>query len=96
MINNMNKGGSASLSPPRTHSWLGGCKAKLNRVCLITMGAGGQAWASKTCNVLETPLCCVYYRTHHGWGRRKKCEVKVRFLDLTTDVQRLSDQVKHW
>ena len=31
---------------------LGGCKVKFTSICLSAMGAGGQAWTSKTCNVL--------------------------------------------
>ena len=32
--------------------------------------------------VLDTPLFCVYYRTHHGWGRRIKFDMKpLRWLE---------------
>ena len=37
------------------------------------MGAGGQAWVSKTCN---SPLFNVYYSTHDVWDRSKTFEIK--------------------
>ena len=47
------------------------------------MGAGGQAWVSKTCSVLDTlPYSVSTILTAHGWGRRKKFETKaLRWLE---------------
>ena len=42
-----------------------------------TIGAGGQARVAKTCSVLETlPYSVSANLTPHGWGRRKKGEIK--------------------
>ena len=41
------------------------------------MGAGGQAWVTKTTSVLDTlPYSVSIILTPHGWGRRKTFEVK--------------------
>ena len=41
------------------------------------MGAGGQAWVAKTRSVLDTlPYSVSAILTPHGWGRRKKFEIK--------------------
>ena len=41
------------------------------------MGAGGQAWVAKTRSVLDTlPYFVSTILTPHGWGRRKKFEIK--------------------
>ena len=33
-------------------------------------------------SIRPSPLFCVYYMTHHGWGRRKKFEMKaLRWLE---------------
>ena len=41
------------------------------------MRAGRQAWVAKTCSVLDTlPYSASIVLTPHGWGRRKKFEVK--------------------
>ena len=49
------------------------------------MGAGGQAWVEKTYSVLDTFLYSVStILTPHGWGRRKKFEIKaLRWLENT-------------
>ena len=47
------------------------------------MGAGGQAWVENTCSVLDTlPYSVSTVVTPHGWGRRKKFEIKaLRWLE---------------
>ena len=47
------------------------------------MGAGGQAWVAKTRSVLDTlPYSVSTMLTPHGWGRRKKFEIKaLRWLE---------------
>ena len=47
------------------------------------MGAGGQAWVANTFSVLDTlPYSASTILTPHGWGRRKKFEIKaLRWLE---------------
>ena len=61
----------------------GACKVKFSWVCLNTIGAGGQAWVAQISSALETlPYSVSTILTPHGWGRRKKFEIRaLRWLE---------------
>ena len=51
---------------------LGGCKVKFTWICLSAIGAGGQAWTSKTCNVLGNFPYSVSSKNPPWLGQEKK------------------------